>query len=514
MPEDTSNPFSAVIGALANKGGPKGVVKDSDGKVSPHLTPSETARYEKIFSIMKKVVNPGPETGKLDKTAEGKAGSTASMEKVAKQQKDGGFKMPGLGNLATLGLAAAAIGAALTTMSDELLEKINGYTEEIVKFGDDAGDEFGKLGGLALKLGGRLAGKLGAKVGLKALKVIPFIGSFVNFYYAKQHFDNEEWFDGTYEMVSGLAGLFPGAGSIVSAVMDGYKIYAEVEANRREKAGEKKPAFKSILKEHAAKLGTFIYESIRDGNVPILSGLFKFGEGIGLIATGQFKEGFGKWAEILPAMLGPWGKPGSPLRDAIDTFTDIGGEKINDAVQSGKRMAGDAWGFMKKAFEDIGNIFASFFEGIQKWVSETLEAGKKFITEKLGIDTGDMVEEDGSINKTEVAKGVGKAAFNVSPLGMGINAGKAAVDFFMNDGTITKDGKVTSFNDQDDVLAAKSGGPIDKMLDGNSTVMKSLASINAQQLNVLVEIRDGISALKSSGGVSFNNNSLTEEFYA
>ena len=84
----------------------------------------------------------------------------------------------------------------------------------------------------------------------------------------------------------------------------------------------------------------------------------------------------------------------------------------------------------------------------------------------------------------------------------------------INDGTILKNGRVTAFDDQDDLLAAKSGGPIDKMLDGNSKVMKSIASINAQQLNVLVEIRDGISALKSSGGISFNNNSLTEEFYA
>ena len=80
----------------------------------------------------------------------------------------------------------------------------------------------------------------------------------------------------------------------------------------------------------------------------------------------------------------------------------------------------------------------------------------------------------------------------------------------MDDGYITKNGKVTAFNDQDDILAAKSGGPIDKMLDGNSAVMKSIQSINSQQLNVLIEIRD---SLKSGSKLSFNNASLAQEFF-
>ena len=68
------------------------------------------------------------------------------------------------------------------------------------------------------------------------------------------------------------------------------------------------------------------------------------------------------------------------------------------------------------------------------------------------------------------------------------------------------DGRVTRFDSQDDILAAKKGGPIDKMLDQNS-------AIQSQQLNVLREIRDGIRALQSSD-MSFNNSSLTQEFYA
>ena len=84
-----------------------------------------------------------------------------------------------------------------------------------------------------------------------------------------------------------------------------------------------------------------------------------------------------------------------------------------------------------------------------------------------------------------------------------------------HNGMITKDGKVTAFNDQDDILAAKRGGPIDKMLDQNSEVMKTIQGINKQQLSVLIEIRDGILELqKPADELSFSSPSLTQDFFS
>ena len=83
----------------------------------------------------------------------------------------------------------------------------------------------------------------------------------------------------------------------------------------------------------------------------------------------------------------------------------------------------------------------------------------------------------------------------------------------MQDGIVMQNGRPIRIDSQDQVLAAKSGGPIDKLLDQNSTEMKAIANINAQQLNVLIEIRDGISALGSSNKLSFNNASLAQEFF-
>ena len=90
----------------------------------------------------------------------------------------------------------------------------------------------------------------------------------------------------------------------------------------------------------------------------------------------------------------------------------------------------------------------------------------------------------------------------------------------IDDGMISKNGNVTRFDDQDDVLAAKRGGPIDKLLDANSAVMSELNSVSKNQLNVLISIRDGINMLVSKSGgsnnteVQFTTNPLTQEFYA
>ncbi len=481
MPEDNSSLFASMIGALATKGGEKGVVKDSDGKISPSLTPNEVARYEKIFGIMKKVVNPGPETGQLDKSPSSKVGSTAAMQKAAKVSSGGsGFDMPGLGTIAAIGGAASILGAALTTMSEDFMAKVEKLGAGFVEFGDAAGDELGKLGGLALKVG--------AKIGLKGLKMIPFIGSFVNFAYGVDHMKKGEYLDGAWEFISGIAGFFPGAGTAVSMLMDGYKIFAEIEANKIEAETGEKPSFGDMLAKQSKELGKIILKKLQAGKIPVLSTLFKFGEGIGHMGTGDFSEGLESWSYILPSLLG--GKD-SPIYQyvatGLGTIWALTKETGTSAFNKGSEMAGDAWGFMSEVFNSIGNTLKSFFNGVISWIDDALVAGQNAI-----IDVANKVP---FVDIDRVEQGPKK-------------------DFFqIDDGVITKDGKVTAINDQDDVLAAKRGGPIDKMLDQNSAAMQSIASINAQQLNVLVEIREGIKSLKSSGGLAFSNTSLTQEFF-
>ncbi len=500
----------------AKKSESTGVRKDADGKVSPTLKPEEVARYEKIFGIMKKVVNPEPEVGGAERTNTEKVASTAAMEKAVKGEGSGGGFDGKFGTIAKMGLLAGMIGAALTEMSDTLVEKIKSYTRDIVEFADNTGDEFGKLGGLALKVG--------AKIGLKGLKMIPFLGSFVNFYYAFDHFKKGEYFDGVYELISGVAGFFPGPGTIISMVMDGYKIYAEIEANKREQETGEKPSFSNILGEHAMKLATIVSDAVLAGKVPILSTLWKFGEGIGYFMRGKWSDGLESWSHILPSLLG--GKE-SPLYKGVagglNTMVALVQENAPAAFEKAGEMAGDAWGWMTNIFDQIGEVFSGFFDGIMGWIDDTIVAGQNAIIDiankipGVNIDRVQSKRDKGpTISSSATAEG-----FMDTPAFKKMSAVKQRdwmrANGFIEDGFISKDGRITRFDDRDDLLAAKSGGPIDKLLNQNSTEMKAIANINAQQLNVLIEIRDSNAqirdSLKSSGDISFSNASLAQEFF-
>ncbi len=78
----------------------------------------------------------------------------------------------------------------------------------------------------------------------------------------------------------------------------------------------------------------------------------------------------------------------------------------------------------------------------------------------------------------------------------------------MKDGIISQNGIATRIDGDDSILAAKPGGPIDKMLDQNS-------AIQSKQLNVLVAIRNEVQAIKNavSTNVSYADSTLTQEFY-
>ena len=215
MAEDSTNPFAQVLGALADKGasgqmrGDKGVRKDSKpGKVSPTLTTQETSRYKKIFGIMKDVINPGPEAERISKTTRGAVGQTAQMQKEAEKGKDGGFNWGKL--MGGLLLGAGVIGAALATLKDTIITKFGEFAEAILDFGSVVATDIGKLP--------TMAAKLAKFIPLKTLKFLPLIGSLLSFGFAYDHFKKGQYISGLWELVSGIANLFPGVGTAISIV--------------------------------------------------------------------------------------------------------------------------------------------------------------------------------------------------------------------------------------------------------------------------------------------------------
>ena len=559
MPEDTSNPFAAMIGALASKGGEKGVRKDSEGKVSPHLTPAEKSRYEKIFSVMKDIVNPGPEAGQLDTKLEKEkeaGGAGGAMNMLTKDL--GG----GIGKYSAL-IGAGLATAALAFVSDK--ESLMTMALKLTKF-----------------------------LPIKMLKGLPLVGSLLNFGFAYQAFQDNKPGKGLWELTSGIAGLFPGWGTAISIGMDMVMYMFEQDEAAAEEEG-KKIDFGTWLKDRVVSIGTSIFTNLKDGKIPLLSGFYKFGEGLGHFFVGDWDEGLKSWEAILPSFFG-MGSDQNSFWDGLNSMVQMVGDGVGGAWDTASEWAGDAWGWVKDFFSDVGDVLSSFFDSIKNFVSDSLNNGKRAINDKIGWDLFDVeptAEEKAMAEKVRKNEEEGKkrtAAFNwrKEQEGAGewnkntqlhlINDGEGSreerlkqkhkflddtVKLFeahtkkqnlanvaafhkelaearardevryameadrsnkaygagakalqdIEDGIVHQNGRATRIDGNDAGLFAKAGGPIDKMLDQNSAVMKSIASINAQQLNVLVEIREGIKSLGQGGGLSFNNAPLAQEFF-
>ena len=277
------------MGALTSKSAPgsgRGVRKDnSPGKVDPTLTTQEISRYTKIFGIMKDVVNPDPEAQKISGT--GAAGGDITSQMAAIQADSGGSGGGGSNLMGLLG--AGLLGTALAIVTDT-----------------------GHLATMALKLA-----KL---IPIKMLKVLPLVGSLINFGYAYDAFQRNKPIEGIWELTSGIAGLFPGIGTAVSVGMDMIKFMYESN-NPKDENGDRDIDFGTWLKTKASELGAKVWQNIKDGKVPLLSGLYQFGVGIGHMATLDFAKGFKAWGKIIPAFLGQGDNEDFLM--AFDAFTTM-----------------------------------------------------------------------------------------------------------------------------------------------------------------------------------------------
>ena len=287
MPEDTSNPFATVLGALASKGGAKGVVKDSEGKVSPMLSPNETARYEKIFGIMKRIVNPAPEVGQLD-NANAKIGGTAAMQQAA-SDKDG---MGVAGGLGALGLGAIAA-AGLTRFWDEIVAGLQDFFGETLP-------NVGVATGKGLAVAAKALGKVGAKVFpiligmvgkplLKAMRFLPFIGTIASFALAYLDYEDKDYVGMGLNIVSGLINLIPVVGNIASILLDGFIMWRDLTSAKDDGNGDLEVSDEEALDNARAEIWGVLSSKLR--YLPVVGGLYRWGKAYKDFNAGRWSSG-------------------------------------------------------------------------------------------------------------------------------------------------------------------------------------------------------------------------------
>lgn len=510
MAETVSNPFALLMGALDKKGGGKGV--RGDEKVNPVLSSAEKQRYTSIFSIMKEVISPGPEARDIGGTTAA-VGNVEQITKAAKETTGGGDGFS-LGKI--LGMAAplvAGIGAAISGLVAGIQESFDDLVVDILSFGSEVATDIGTLPAMALKLAKFLP--------LKKLKFIPLLGPMINFGMSFKAFKDGNIVEGLWELTSGIAGLIPGVGTVISLGMDTIKMIYESTATEDENGVQQ--GFGDWLGSMATKLGQWLFQKLKDGNIPFFSGLYRFGKAIGNIIGGDVNAGLEDLALVLPNMFGLSGDNVKWIKGTIKAFM---GSETGQMISSGLSDAGD---FISELFTKMGEGIMSFFTTIKDWVNGKVEEGLNTVKEFFGFGDDDLpsmedrqadwnaqqqMRQQTKDRKMSKADQRADAILNMTPREFeyfqktGIIADGKITDEMLKDGIISQNGIATRIDGDDSILAAKPGGPIEKMLDQNS-------AIQSKQLNVLVAIRNEVQAIKNamSTNVAYADNTLTQEFY-
>ena len=519
MAEDSTNPFAGFMAALQERGGTKnekGVVRN---KVNTVLSAEEKQRYTNIFKLMGEILNPKEEVEKVQDLSK-KELPGAATQITNNTSGTGSGTGDGMGGILSM-IGAGLIGTAVAFVTDKV---------DLLK----------------------MAAKVAKFIPIKLLKGLPLIGSILNFGFAYQAFQEGKIGKGLWELTSGIANLFPGVGTAISLGMDMIMYMFEKEEAAAEERGEKLN-FGTWLKDKTIEMGTIVWQKLKDGKIPLLSGLFKFGEGIGYFLAGKWSAGLDSWCEILPAFFGMGGDGQEDFWAALDAIGQLLGDGVSAMDKGAEMVMGkDVWGWMKDMFKEVGTVLSDIWDGAVGWVKNIGGAAKQGLYDSLptalqdlwtGATGYDPDKEAAEARRKEyesnkaneilkqeaVSKAraeIGEEAYHkITMFPKGMKAGtpeynqwkQTKSDFLegafskygpkIEDGIIMQNGRSTRIDSKDSVLAAKPGGPIEKMLDQNS-------AIQAQQLNVLREIRDGIISLKSAGGTSFADTSLISEFYA
>lgn len=506
-------------------------------KVEATLKSNEVARYTKIAQIFKKVLLPKEEAARL-KSAEKKVGGLpiSTPKSVAmKNGNDNWFKK-------ILGPAALILGGlgALVTglMSDgqakgflKILAKagISGGVKLLsgtfAKMGKFVGGIIKNLGGILLKpfkflKGGKIMsifGKMASRLFkfLKpVLKRIPGIGSLISWSFAVSRFKKGDVVGGLIDVASGIATLFPGIGTAIGIGLDVLNAFLDMK-----KSGEEgvKPAGSGF------SIGDF-FGKVKDkimNNFPIKN-LVEFWSGVGMVMSGNFKEGFTKMAFAIPFM--------KPLSDWLFGTPD---------AETGERPGGalaKAGNMMKVLKDTLAKKMLNILPESLFGISIRARLGKM-----LGIDLGPVVDDEkytdngttskrsASIErrsrqrntkevsstpvvKTKTSKQIPQRRRNVDVNSTpaiqitkknnfprrGVNKNKPMQDFIVENGT------VMPFSDKDSVLGMKKGGAIDNLINQGSVEIKKLnqqlITLAAEQTQLLREIAFNTKASKAPQG--------------
>jgi hypothetical protein len=516
----------AAAGAAVGNPRTKGVVVDSkSGKkakaVSPTLSSNEKSRYESIFKILKDVIDPGPEAGKSSTTSRvKKEGNVSNAAKEATgnktAEKDGkSFIDKLLGGLALLPFIKMLWGY-LKKQIPKLLKKLKDVAIKAFRAAFKAAKKvLSSIGRAALKAfraAGRAIGKVFDKI--KNSKVVQALkGAFTSAFRSLGNF-----FRGIKDFVVNAAK------NVVKSIPGGQKA---LDFLKKSAGFVKDVAVKGV--EKTTQAARFVGGKVVQAKDTLVRGTRavagRAGQAFQTVKGAVINTARGAKGMIAKHLL-PKIKP--VLKSIAKRIPFIGGlietaftshdikKYANDpenGVEVLKKKIGD------RVVEGIGGVGGGALAAALVAPVPILSLPAYFLGDMLGRKVAEIVSDN--FDTTNIGGAV-MSAFNISPA-----AAAAGAKPKINDGVIMHGGKTVRINSKDDVLALKTGGPLDKLMRpstldiGSAQVFDDMRELGKAQLQTLVAIKNGIIALAAKGGqspagpmeIDLKRDKLTDMFY-
>lgn len=293
------------------------------------------------------------------------------------------------------------------------------------------------------------------------VKRIPIVGSLISFYEAYESFKiggAAGVSKGVLNLAAGIANLVPGWGTAISIGLDVISAFLFDTSEQKDASGM--TVQKINTREWFKKTIDFI------ANTFPIKNLMQFGEGIGDIINGDYRQGLLKMGYAIPGM------------GALQSLLG-GADNAESAIK-----ASDGGGV---SFADLlAGIRDSLYESIVYSLPEWM--GRSAIAKMLGVKIADTGKS--KIKLTASKLSAPKMDYEV----------ETPDDFIQ-----TPDGKLIQPNKNDTVIGFKPGGPIDKYFNKTAELTKE----NNKVLKTFADNQDGL--LLKQIDILIKNNKLLAE---
>lgn len=325
-------------------------------------------------------------TGAISK-ALGSAGAGVSkwVQKIT-----GFFSKIGKGVGSVLSKVGGAIGKFLM-FPIKLLSNIG--SKFVGLFSKSAGKMVSKIPGL---LSGLVA-KIGTKL-FSVIRFVPIVGSLFDFYDAYNRISQGDFAGGSIAIVSGLVGLIPGLGWVLSLGLGLFNAFLDTQRDDKGKINPKAGVIASIMDSIGTFISTYKYQ------IPIISTFCYLADAVEAFKSGEIASGFVNIVKSMP-LLGPI--LGDGLAMVLELF---GADTATADSVTGEKKSGSGSFLAQMARKAIHKIAKTLDAVWPDWLWKPDWIGKNADDKEFDKSQADTAAKDKKISLEEEAKKAAKEA--------------------------------------------------------------------------------------------------------